>query len=171
MINISHKLLLTFLFAISLLVPNFSYSQIIDSSFYNWKVYELQEDELSSKLCYIVSYPTNSDSDDLSRKKPYFMVARFQRQRSEEVSIFGGFEYKLNSKVLVAIDDNNFQFFAREDTAWTKDRGEDIAVIKALLNSGRIMVRSNSAIGTFGVDEYSLKGITKAYARMREICK
>ncbi|MBU6339316.1 MAG: hypothetical protein KGQ36_05055 [Rickettsiales bacterium] len=160
----------TFLFLL-LLSPKISHAQIVDSEFYNWTVYELQEDELSPKQCYIVSHPINSDSDDHSRKKPYFMIARFQRQRNEEVSIYGGFEYKLNGKVFVAIDDNNFQFLAGKDTAWTKDRGDDIAVIKALLNSGIIRVRSDSAIGTFAVDEYSLKGVTKAYARMREICK
>jgi len=99
------------------------------------------------------------------------MIARFQRQRSEEVSVYGGFEYKLNSKIFVAIDDNQFQFLAGKDMAWTKNTGEDIAVIKAILNSATIKIRGDSAIGNFAIDEYSLQGITKAYARMREICK
>ncbi len=148
-----------------------SQAQIVDSSFYRWKVYEIQEDELSPKQCYIVSHPIKSESDQVSRKKPYFMIARFQRQRSEEVSVYGGFEYKLNSKIFVAIDDNQFQFLAGKDMAWTKNTGEDIAVIKAILNSATIKIRGDSAIGNFAIDEYSLQGITKAYARMREICK
>jgi hypothetical protein len=148
-----------------------SLAQVLDSSFYRWTVYELQEDELSPKQCYIVSYPINSDSNQVSRKKPYFMIARFQRQRYEEVSIYGGFEYKLNSHVFVAIDDYQFQFLAGKDTAWTNNRREDVAVINSMLNSAIIKVRSDSAIGTYAIDEYSLEGITKAYARMKEICK
>lgn len=165
----------TKLFLLTLLPAIFfsqnSQAQIVDSSFYHWKVYEMQEDELSPKQCYIVSHPVTSESDQVSRKKPYFMVARFQRQRNEEVSVYGGFEYKLNSKIFVAIDDNQFQFLAGKDMAWTKNKGEDIAVITAMLNSATIKIRGDSAIGNFAIDEYSLQGITKAYARMREICK
>jgi hypothetical protein len=39
-----------------------------------------------------------------------------------------------------------------------------------MLNSSTIKVRSDSALGFYAVDEYKLKGITKAYKRMREIC-
>ena len=94
------NLLTTKVFLLTLLFVIFfsqnSQAQIVDSSFYRWKVYEIQEDELSPKQCYIVSHPIKSESDQVSRKKPYFMIARFQRQRNEEVSVYGGFEYKLN---------------------------------------------------------------------------
>lgn len=148
-----------------------SNAQVVDSSFYAWTVYELQEDELSPKQCYIVSHPIKTDSDDASRKQPYFMIARFQDQRDEEISIYGGFDYKRKGKVYVAIDDHQFEFVAGKDVAWTKNRGEDIEAIKKILRSAIIKIRSDSAIGNFAVDEYSLKGITKAYLRMKEICE
>lgn len=148
-----------------------SNAQVVDSSFYAWTVYEFQEDEISPKQCYIVSHPIKTDSDDPSRKQPYFMIARFQEQRDEEISIYGGFDYKHKGKVYVAIDDYQFLFLAGKDTAWSQNRGEDIEAINKILHSATIKVRSNSAIGNFAVDEYSLKGITKAYLRMREICQ
>lgn len=160
-----------FLCTLLFLLPHISQAQIVDSSFYSWKVYEIQENELTPKQCYIVSHPIKSDSNQPSRKKPYFMIARFQKERDEEVSIYGGFEYKINSKVFVAVDDYQFQLIAGKDIAWTRNKGEDIGVIRTLLNSAKVKVRSDSAIGTFAIDEYSLQGITKAYARMKEICK
>jgi hypothetical protein len=39
-----------------------------------------------------------------------------------------------------------------------------------MLKSAFLNVRSNSDIGTYAVDKYSMKGITKAYLRMGEIC-
>jgi hypothetical protein len=33
------------------------HAQVIDSAFYDWTVYEYQEDELDEKKCYIVSHP------------------------------------------------------------------------------------------------------------------
>jgi len=154
-----------------LFLPQTSSSQIVDSSFYSWIVFELQENELSPKQCYIVAHPIKSDSNQVSRKKPYLMIARFQRSRDEEVSIYGGFEYKSNSKIFVAIDNYQFKFLAGKDVAWTRNKGEDIGVINTMLNSARIKVSSDSAIGTYAIDEYSLQGITKAYSRMKEICK
>lgn len=148
-----------------------SKAQIIDSAFYGWRVYEIQETELDYKKCYIVSNPVTSESDHSSRQKPYLMIARFQKDRVEEVSISSGYEYKLNSLVKVLVNDVQFNFEAKKDLAWTKNKAEDLEVINSMLESGVVKVRSDSAVGTFAVDEYSLKGITRAYARMREVCK
>lgn len=146
-------------------------SQVIDSSFFQWRVYEIQENELEYKKCYIVAHPIKSDSDHNSRQKPYLMITRFQKDRSEEVSIFSGFEYKLNSEIFISIDDAQFKLLSKKDIAWAKTKTDDVNIINALLNSGGVKVRSDSAIGTYAVDQYSLKGITRAYARMKEICK
>ncbi len=147
------------------------HAQVADSAFYRWQVFELQESDLDYKQCYIVAHPVKSDTDHNSRQKPYIMITRFQKDRSEEVSIFGGFEYKLNSEVFLLVDPIQFKLIAKQDMAWARTKAEDATIIKTLLNSGNLKVRSDSAIGTYAVDEYSLKGITRAYARMREICK
>jgi hypothetical protein len=146
-------------------------SQIIDSAFYRWTVYEVQETELDYKKCYIVSHPVKSDSDHVFRQKPYLMITRFQKDRTEEVSISMGFEYKISSEIFVMIDENQYKFKTKNNIAWAKTTFEDITIIETMLNSGVLKVRSDSAIGTYAVDEYSLKGITRAYARMKEICR
>ena len=146
-------------------------SQVIDSSFYQWTVYEIQESEIDYKQCYIVNHPIKSDSDHNSRRKPYVMITRFQKDRVEEVSIFSGYEYKLNSKVFVMIDNKQFHLVAKKDLAWARNKYDDIDMISSMLLGGTLKVRSDAAVGTYAVDEYSLKGITKAYARMREICR
>lgn len=146
-------------------------SQVTDSTFYQWTVYEIQENELDYKKCYIVSHPVKSDTDHNSRQKPYVMIARFQKDRTEEVSIFGGFEFKLNSEIFMLIDGSQFKLKTKKDMAWTQSKFGDAKIIETMLNSGVIKIRSDSAIGTYAIDEYSLKGITRAYARMREVCK
>jgi len=150
---------------------NVAPQQIIDSSFYRWSVYEVQEEELDYKRCYIAAYPVNSDSDHNARKKPKLMITRFQKDRSEEISIFGGFEYKIGSEIFLMIDSGLFKMKTKDDMAWALTKYDDIAIIQALLKGAVLRVRSNSAVGTFAIDEYSLKGITRAYGRMREICK
>jgi hypothetical protein len=146
-------------------------SQVLDSSFYYWTVYEVQENELDYKKCYIVANPIKSDSDHESRLKPHIMITRFQKTRSEEISIFSGFEFKLSGEVAMLVGDKQFKFLSKGDTAWTRTKAEDVKIIETLLYYDTLKIRSDSAIGTYAVDEYSMKGITKAYARMREICR
>jgi hypothetical protein len=146
-------------------------AQVIDSSFYQWRVYEIGEDGEDEKKCYILAHPTKSNTDHGNRQNPYIVITRFQKDRSEEFSVFAGYEFKNNSEVFVLSDEHQFKLLAKEDFAWMKTRGEDAQIIQTMLKSGMVKVRSDSAFGTYAVDEYSLKGITRAYARMREICK
>ena len=40
-----------------------------------------------------------------------------------------------------------------------------------MLNGKILKIRSESSKTEYTVDEYSLKGMTRAYKRMRELCK
>jgi len=153
-----------------LLLLNPCLAQIIDSSFYSWSVYEIQETELDYKKCYILSHPIKSHSDHPSRKDPYIMIARYQEDRNEEVSVYSGYEYKLNSELFLLIDRESYNLVAKDTMAWARTRTEDAIIIQKMINSGILKTRSDSALGTFGVDEYSLKGLAKAYRRMKKIC-
>jgi regulatory protein YycH of two-component signal transduction system YycFG len=146
-------------------------AQTLDSSFYNWKIYEITDEDPDFKKCYIVNYPTQSDTNDTSRKKPYIMITRFQKDRTEEISVFGGFDFKISSHIFFLVDSNQFRLKTKSDYAWAKTRAEDIRIIETMLYSSSVKIRSDSAIGTYAVDEYNLKGIAKAFKRMREICR
>lgn len=145
-------------------------AQVLDSSFYQWQIYEIQENELDYKKCYIVANPVESDSNHNARKKPYIMIARYQKDRVEEISLYSGFEFKKNSELLMLVDKEQFNLITKGDIAWARSKNEDIFIIENLLHGAVMKVRSNSSLGTYAVDQYSLKGITKAYARMRKIC-
>jgi len=149
---------------------NAAMAQVMDSSFYQWIVYEIDQDE-GDKKCYIVASPTKSSSNHNARQKPYIMITRFQRDRSEEFSVFSGFEFKENSNVFLLAGDFQHKLIAKKDFAWALTKEEDVKIIQQALNAAKIRVRSDSAVGTYAVDEYSLQGITMAYLRMREICK
>lgn len=162
------KLILTILFFA--LYPLGLNAQIIDSNFYNWRIYESFSKDSMEKKCYMVNNPVKSETDHNNRKLPYIAITRYQNRRFEEVSIYSGYEYKNSSNILVAIDNIKFRFVTNKDMAWTKTKKEDAILIQKMLTSSQIKVRSDSAIGTFAIDEYSLKGIAKAYKRLKRIC-
>lgn len=161
-------------FAITFAVLTFCsnlHAQVIDSSFYQWTIYEMQSDELDEKKCYMVTLPINSESDQAWRGKPYLMITRYQNRRIEEIAVSSGFEYKINSKIFFALDHQVFRLPTNKDLAFARSRDDDAFIIQKMLSAATVKVRADSAIGTFAIDEYSLKGIAKAYSRMRAICK
>ena len=100
-----------------------------------------------------------------------YLITRFQKTRSEEISVYGGYEFKLNSNIFLLIDSYQFRLKTKNEIAWAKTKQEDINIIQTLLNGSKVRIRSDSAIGTYAIDEYSLKGIVKAYGRIRAICQ
>lgn len=145
-------------------------AQTIDSSFYNWTVYEIESKVAGNKKCYMVSHPIEEKTNDNSREKPYIIITRYQNERNEEVGIYGGYEFKISSDIFVVIDNLKFTFHTNDDMAWTKTKEQDSYIIQEMLNGRELYVRSNSSIGTYAVDKYTLKGVAKAYNRVKEIC-
>jgi hypothetical protein len=159
-----------FYISIFLLLSAFDSYPLIDSMHYNWVLYEY-ESESEGKKCYITSKPIKSDSDHGRDRAPYIMVTKFQNNQNEEVGIFSDFEYKLNSKVRILIDDFSYKLFTKKDMAWIRTKEEDKIIIKQMLKSKIFKVRSDSIFGTYAIDQYSMKGFVRAYNRMKEICK
>ena len=151
-------------------MPDNLSAQVIDSIYYGWAVHEYESDD-GIKQCYISSFPARTDSNHTSERSPYLLVTRYARKRTEEVSIYSGYEYKINSGVFILIDDVQFKFFTDDEMAWLKTPAEDREVIQLMLESSLVKVRSDSSLGTYAIDEYSMKGFNRAYARMKEICK
>jgi hypothetical protein len=160
----------TILILISLFFATSLHAQIIDAAFFDWTIYEAEIEKTGEKKCYMVAHPASSISNHNMRGKPYISITRYQNRRIEEFSLNAGFEIKTNDQVFVMIDDRKFSLISNGEGAWTRSQIEDAIIIQKILNSSMIKIRLDSAIGTYAVDEYSLKGVAKAYNRLRYIC-
>ena len=114
--------------------------------------------------------PQATQSNFTGERDAYLSVTRFDHDRSEEVSISAGYEYKGSSVVFAVINDKEFEFFTRRDGAWLDRAIKDRDFIEQMLTSDSIKVRSDSAFGSYAVDEYSLQGFNRAYKRMKKLC-
>lgn len=145
------------------------WAQTVDGTYYDWTVFELNEPGRGKK-CYIASFPKNSIGNYKNTREPYVLITRFKYKRVEEVSIYSGYEYKLNSDIYISIDGKQFRLFTKGDMAWAKTSHQDKDIIQQMLLGKELKVRSESSKGNYTVDAYSLKGITKAYKRMKDLC-
>ena len=144
--------------------------QVVDGIYTDWTVFVLDND-VGGKKCYIATFPKKSIGNYKEKREPYVLITRFERKKVEEVSIYSGYEYKLNSNIFVSIDSDQYRMFVKDDIAWAKSEIQDKEMIKKMLKGATIKVRGESSSGSYTVDEYSLKGITQAYRRMKELCK
>ena len=145
-------------------------TQTLDGVYYDWSVFTL-DDLGEERKCYIVSFPKKTIGNYKKAREPYILITRFKDKGIEEVSIYSGFEYKIGSDIYLSIDGKQFTMFTKDDIAWAKTKEQDMEIISSLLDGFLLKIRAESSRAEYVVDEYSLKGLTRAYKRMRELCK
>jgi hypothetical protein len=174
-LKISIKSIISIIFfdcLICFLNPKFAMAQVVDSIHYNWTVYEYDKDnDEGGKECYIAAFAKNTDTSHTAPRNPHILITRYAKTRTEEVSVYAGYEYKINSNAYLLVDNQQYKLFTDQDAAWFRNDTDDKEVIQKMLTTDLIRFRSDSAIGTYAVDEYWMKGLTRAYARMKELCE
>ena len=83
------------------------------------------------------------------------------------VQINAGYPYDEKKSVEVKIDSSIYNFFSKEDSAWTN---EDKKVIYAMKKGIELIVKGFSSRGTPTTDTYTLKGFTAAYNKLAKGC-
>ncbi len=164
------NVLVLFLILFLFLSKNLYAEQTLDGIYYDWYVFTLT-DLGEEQKCYVVSFPKKSIGNYKKTREPYILITRFKDKGIEEVSLYSGFEYKLGSDIYLSIDGKQYTMFTKDDIAWAKNKNQDKELITNLLNGYLLKVRAESSKSEYVVDEYSLKGLTRAYRRMKELCK
>jgi hypothetical protein len=149
-------------------LPNNSAAQVIDSMYYGWVVYEIGEGD--DRKCYTATAPHKSNSSYTGFRAPYLAVTRYYKNRNEEISLYSGYEYKINSDVYLLIGAHQKELYTKDDMAWAQS-DYDKEIITLMLRSAFVRVRSDSSFGNFAIDDYQIKGFTRAYSRMKELCE
>lgn len=165
-----NSIIVLFFIVFTFFLQNSFAQQTLDGIYYDWSVFVL--DNLGEeKKCYIASFPDKSIGNYKNSREPYILITRFQDRGNEEISVYSGFEYKISSDIYISVDGKQFTLFTNGDMAWARSKDEDKDIIENMLNGKTLKVRAESSHTEYVVDEYSLKGMTRAYRRMKELCK
>jgi len=139
-------------------------------TFSDWQAVTFEENGKTG--CYITSRPIKEEGQYSQRGRTYVLVTHRPKDGSfDVVSIVAGYTYKEGSSVTVTIDDRDFTLFTHKDTAWAVDDDADRQLVAAMKSGNRMIVKGVSTRGTNTTDTYSLKGFTRAYNAIGEVCK
>ncbi len=121
--------------------------------------------------CYIGSSPIKSDlAETKKRGDNYILVYKIIGSEENIIQIEAGYNYNLDKKINVKIDNTNFDFYSTEDsseTAWTNNDNE---VIYAMKKGLELTLTGESSRGTITNDTYTLKGFTKSVNLLNKDC-
>ena len=121
--------------------------------------------------CYIGSLPINSDlPESKKRGNNYILVYKIIGSEENIVQVEAGYNYNIDKKINVTIDNTSFEFYSTQDsseTAWTND---DNKVIYAMKKGLELLLSGQSSRGTTTNDTYTLKGFTAAFNKLNSDC-
>ena len=121
--------------------------------------------------CYVGSSPIKSDLPETKKRGDnYILVYKIIGSEENIIQIEAGYNYNLDKKINVKIDNTNFDFYSTEDsseTAWTND---DNKVIYAMKKGLELTLTGESKRGTVTNDMYTLKGFTNAINLLNNDC-
>jgi len=121
--------------------------------------------------CYIGSSPIKSDLPETKKRGDnYILVYKIIGSEENIIQIEAGYNYNLEKKINVQIDNTNYDFYSTEDsseTAWTNN---DNKVIYAMKKGLELTLTGESARGTVTNDIYTLKGFTNAINLLNKDC-
>jgi hypothetical protein len=155
---------------IALLASGAAQAQILDEKFQDkdWKVFTLEKD--GKKTCYIASSPTSKAGNVEKRNDPYVLVTH-RSAKVDEVSISAGYGYKAKSELLLNVDGKTHKLFTKDDLAWAYSEKQDTEIVGLMKKGKKFSAKGESESGSTTEDEYTLKGFSAAYKRMKELCK
>ena len=121
--------------------------------------------------CYIGSSPIKSDLPETKKRGDnYILVYKIIGSEEIIIQIEAGYNYNLDKKINVKIDNSNFEFFSTEDSSETAWANDDKKVIYAMKKGLELTLTGVSARGTITNDTYTLKGFTNAVNLLNKDC-
>ena len=136
------------------------------------QLYAVEEGKWSfvveENYCFIGSAPIKEEGDYTNRGDTYVLVYRINRGSEKTIQVTAGYSYDESKPVIVKIDQTSFNFFGKEDSAWTKNKDKE--VIYSMQKGIAMIIKGYSSRGTLTTDTYTLKGFTTAFNKLSKDC-
>jgi len=138
--------------------------------FDTWTAYTMPDN--GKLMCYALSNPA-SMADKSKRAKAYLMVTHRPAEKTlNVVSIELGYPTTANGSAAVAVGKQKFDFFTRDQTAWSRDSDTDKTVVTVMRKSETLTIKAKPAkAGAETTDSYSLLGFPAALDAIDKACK
>ena len=139
-------------------------------TFGNWTAYTYHDE--MGRICYMASQPITSSGKYSKRDDVFLMITHRPNEKNYNVvNTIAGYTYKKDSKPTITVDNKkSVSLISYEDTAWAKDSKTDKDLVEQMKEGSSAVLKGTSKRGTATTDTFSLKGFSKAYQKISEVC-
>jgi invasion protein IalB len=126
------------------------------------------------KVCFTLAKPKSSTTNPPGRARDQaymFISTRPSESVKNEVSVIIGYPFKPSTDASAEIGTTKFAMYTQNDGAWIKNVTEEAKMIDAMRKGSDLTVHGTSGRGTQSTDQFSLKGLTEALAKVDQECK
>ena len=126
------------------------------------------------KVCFALSKPKTTKTEPPGRKRDpayVFISTRPGENVRNEVSVIIGYPFKTSSDATAEIGTDKFAMYTQNDGAWIKNVAEEARMVDAMRKGADLTVKGASGKGATSTDQYSLKGLAQALAKIDQECK
>lgn len=126
------------------------------------------------KLCFALSKPKSSQTNPPGRNRDpayLFVSTRPTENVRNEVSVLIGYPFKASTDATAEIGSTKFAMSTQNDGAWIKNVADEARLIEAMRKGADMTIKGVSGRGTQTTDQFSLRGLGEAMARVEQECK
>ena len=150
--------------------PAFAQNAKLLQKYDDWQVF-LHETK-DEKVCFAASTPKEMEPKSAKRGSVFFYLTTWHKDGvKNEVSVKAGYPFKADSNPTIAVGNDEFQLYPKDDKAFMRDPAEERKLLDAMRKGSTMTVKGTSIRGTSTTDQYSLKGLVPALKQMETACK
>jgi invasion protein IalB len=126
------------------------------------------------KVCFTLAKPKTSTTNPPGRARDQayvFISTRPAESVKNEISVIIGYPFKPSTDATAEVGPTKFAMYTQSDGAWIKNTTEEARMIDAMRKGSDLTVHGTSGRGTQSVDQFSLKGLSEALAKVEQECK
>jgi invasion protein IalB len=126
------------------------------------------------KICFAIAKPKTTKTEPAGRKRDpsyVFISTRPGENVRNEVSVMIGYPFKTSSDATAEIGTDKFAMYTQNDGAWIKNVAEEARMVDAMRKGADLTVKGASGKGATSTDQYSLKGLAQALAKVEQECR
>lgn len=134
---------------------------VVAGKFGDWTVHQSTGE--GAKICFTTSEPKTKEPAGANRGTILAYVSAWPKDGVKgEPSFRVGYSIKTGSMGTVAVGNDKFALFGREDRAYVADATEELKLLEAMKKGQKLIVQATSERGTTTTDTYSLQGFVQA---------
>lgn len=138
--------------------------------FSHWQTYSLAEGQ--DKICYIIAKPISKQPENVRHGDIYFLIASWKSGIATEQPIFiTNYPLHNNPPPVASVGSARVPMYIGETTAYIENRKDERRLIRYMRAGSVMRVKARSKRGTSVNYEFSLKGVTAALEKAKDVCQ